>query len=494
MTQKRVRVRAAPSPTGFIHVGNLRTFIYDDFLAKQSGGDFVLRIEDTDQERFVPGAIEKLILTLKRMGIEPNEGVWLADDDKTIVQRGDHGPYIQSERKTRHQEVAKELLARDKAYYCFCTEERLGEMRKLQEAAHQPTGYDGHCRRIDKIEAEKRVAAGEEHVIRLKMPEEGAAVVNDIIRGTVKFDWKLVDDQVIVKKDGMATYHLAAMVDDHDMEITHILRGEEWLSSAPKHVFIFEAMGWEAPAFAHVPLILNPDRSKLSKRQGDVFAEQYLDKGYLPEALINFLALLGYNPKDDQEIYTREELTRLFDLSKVNKAGAIFNIEKLNWLNNHYLRQKSEADYLALVLPHLPAEETDADLKRRVALLFRERLVLPSEITALSTFIFLTHLDYSTASLTWKDRTKDEAIERLKTAKAWISELSDTDALDVSKVETTIKSKIVEKGWGNGDTLWPLRVSLSGLDKSPSPFELIATYGKNRALARIDDALAYLLK
>ncbi len=493
MTGKRVRVRAAPSPTGFIHVGNLRTFIYDEFLAKQSGGDFVLRIEDTDQERFVPGAVEKLILTLKRMGIEPNEGVWLAEDDKTIIQRGDHGPYIQSERKSRHQEVAKDLLAKDKAYYCFCTEERLAEMRQLQETMHQPTGYDGHCRRIDKAEAEKRVAAGEEHVVRLKMPKEGVAIINDIIRGTVKFDWKLVDDQVIVKKDGMATYHLAAMVDDHDMEITHILRGEEWLSSAPKHVFIFESMGWEPPQFAHVPLILNPDRSKLSKRQGDVFAEQYLDKGYLPEALINFLSLLGYNPKDDQEIYTREELTQLFDLSKVNKGGAIFNIEKLNWLNNHYLRQLPSENFFELALPHIP-ENPDSEFKKRAAWLFRERLVLPAELTELTKFLFLEKLDYTNVKLTWKDRSKEEAVERLKTARGWIQEMDDQAATDLATVEKTIKDKIVAAGWGNGDTLWPLRVSLSAQEKSPSPFELIIAYGKDRSLARIDEAMAYLLK
>jgi len=494
MTEKRLRVRAAPSPTGFIHIGNLRTFIYDYLLAKQSGGDFVLRIEDTDQERFVPGAIEKLILTLKRIGIEPNEGAWLAEDDKTIIQRGTHGPYIQSERKKRHQEVAKQLLDMDKAYYCFCTSARLDEMRKLQEAMHQPTGYDGHCRNIGKLEAEKRVAAGEEHVVRLKLPKEGQAIVNDIIRGRVSFEWKLIDDQVIVKKDGMATYHLAAMVDDHDMEITHILRGDEWLSSAPKHVFIFESLGWEAPTFAHVPLILNADKSKLSKRQGDVFAEQYLDKGYLPEALINFLALLGWNPKDDQEIYSLDELIKLFNLSKVNRSGAIFNIEKLNWMNNHYLRLKSDEDFLALVLPHLPADEKDEDFKSRIAFLYRERLNLPSEITALSSFMFQTGLDYSNATLTWKDRSKEEAIGRLSAVKEWLQAADEATLNKVTKIETLVKAKIQEHGWGNGDTLWPLRVALSAQDKSPSPFELLVALGKDRALKRIDEALAYLVQ
>lgn len=494
MNEKRVRVRAAPSPTGFMHVGNLKTFIYDYLLAKQAGGDFVLRIEDTDEERFVPGSIEKVVLTLKRMGVEPNEGVWLAEDDKTIIQRGDHGPYIQSERKARHQEVAEQLLERDKAYYCFCTTERLDEMRKLQETMHQPTGYDGHCRNIDKDEAAKRVAAGEPHVIRLKLPKEGQAVLDDIIRGRVSFEWKLVDDQVIIKNGGMATYHLAAMVDDHDMEITHILRGDDWMSSAPKHVFIFESMGWEPPIFAHLPLILNADKTKLSKRKGDVFAEQFLEKGYLPEALFNFLVLLGWNPKDDQEIYSREELIKLFNLSKVNRSGAIFNIEKLNWLNNHYLRQKPDEEYLALVAPFLPATEVDDDFKRRVAFMFRERLNLPSEIAGLANFLFSGNLDYSTANLTWKDRSKEEAIGRLSAVKEWLQAMDETKVTIMGELEATIKAKIQENGWGNGDTLWPLRVALSAQDKSPSPFELIVAYGKKRALQRIDDALAFLLQ
>jgi len=354
MAQKRVRVRAAPSPTGYMHIGNLRTYIYDLFLAKQNDGDFVLRIEDTDQSRFVADATVSFCRTLKRLGIEPNEGVWIAEDRQTLTQKGDYGPYIQSERKAKHQAYAKQLLDMDKAYHCFCTSERLEEMRKMQEMTKQPTGYDGTCRKLDAAEAKRRVEAGEPHVIRLKLPKEGNAVVEDAIRGKVTFDWKLIDDQVIIKQDGMATYHLAAMADDHDMGITHVLRGEEWLASAPKHLFIYQAFGWEPPIYAHLPLLLNPDRTKLSKRQGDVSVESYLDKGYLPEALINFLALCGWNPKDDQEIYGQDELSKLFDLSKINKSGAIFNLEKLDWLNNHYLRQLPLDDYYALALPFLP--------------------------------------------------------------------------------------------------------------------------------------------
>ncbi|MFA6447389.1 MAG: glutamate--tRNA ligase [Patescibacteria group bacterium] len=488
---KKIRTRFAPSPTGYLHIGGVRSALYPELLARQLGGDFILRIEDTDQARFMPGATENLCRTLKMLGIEPNEGVWI-DDSGKIIERGPRGPYIQSLRKSAHQAYAKQLMDMDKAYYCFCTEERLTEMRINQELAHLPTGYDGLCRKLSKEEAQKKVDAGEGHVIRLKLPKEGSVVVDDIIRGKVKFEWKLVDDQVIIKRDGMATYHLASMADDHDMGITHVIRGEEWLSSAPKHVFIYQAFGWELPVFAHLPLILNADRSKLSKRQGDVSTESYLDKGYLPEALINFVALMGWNPKGDQEIYSHKELVDLFDLSKVNKAGAIFNIEKLNWLNNHYLRQLPDDKYFSLILQYLPKTESDLELKRRVALLFRERLNLPAEITELSAFIFKPKLDYSGISLTWKDHTKEEASERLKTAKEWIEQLDDSMMLDSKAIEQVIKSKIIDKGWGNGDTLWPLRVALSAQEKSPSPFELIAIYGKTRALKRVGETLEYL--
>ncbi|MBU2566323.1 glutamate--tRNA ligase [Patescibacteria group bacterium] len=492
MSQKRIRTRYAPSPTGYIHIGNVRTALYADFVAKQAKGDFLLRIEDTDQSRYVEGATESLCKTLKLLDLEPNEGVWL-DDDGKIIQRGDHGPYIQSERKHIHQEYAKKLIEMDKAYYCFCTAERLDEVRKMQELTKRPTGYDGHCRDLDPTEVTKRLEAGESHVVRLKLPKEGSVTVNDVIRGEVTFDWNLIDDQVIIKSDGMATYHLAAMADDHDMEITHVIRGEEWLSSTPKHIFIYQAFGWDLPVFAHLPLILNHDKSKLSKRQGDVAAEIYLDKGYLPKAMINFLALLGWNPTADREIFTHKELIDLFNLSKVNKAGAIFQIDKLNWLNNHYLREIDEQSYFDLVLPHLNAYKEDDNFKKRVAILYRERMTLPAEITEQSKYLFTEKLNYSEVQITWKDHSKLEAKERLEAAKIWIEQINDSKEFNSSFIEEYIKSMIQENGWGNGDTLWPLRVSLSAQEKSPSPFELIAVYGKKMSIQRIDQALAQML-
>lgn len=451
----------------------------------------MLRIEDTDQSRLVPGATESLCKTLKQLGIEPNEGVWI-DDNNRIIQRGEHGPYIQSERKQIHQDYAKKLVKMGKAYYCFCTQERLEEVRKMQELTKRPTGYDGHCRDLDPAEVAKRLAAGEEHVIRLKLPKQGKVTVHDVIRGDVVFDWNLIDDQVILKSDGMATYHLASMADDHDMNITHIIRGEEWLSSAPKHIFIFEAFGWETPTFAHLPLILNPDKTKLSKRQGDVAAEDYLSKGYLPEALINFLALLGWNPTADREIYTKQELIDSFDLSKINKAGAIFQIDKLNWLNNHYLRELDNESYFNLVLPHLNPFIGDDDFKKRVASLYRERMVLPSEITEQAKNLFLEKLDYSNVSISWKNQDSEQTKERLQAALKWIEQIDDSKQFNTEFIEEHIKSMIAENGWGNGDTLWPLRVALSAQEKSPSPFDLIATLGKKQSTDRIKQALATL--
>ena len=491
MPEKRIRTRFAPSPTGYLHIGGVRTALYAELLAKQAGGDFILRIEDTDRSRFVEGAMENLCRTLKQLDITPTEGVWLDENDQ-IIQKGDNCPYIQSERQEIHQNYAKKLVEEGKAYYCFCTAERLEEVRKMQELTKRPTGYDGHCRNLDANEVQAKLNAGEECVIRLKLPKEGEVTVNDVIRGDVKFDWKLIDDQVILKSDGMPTYHLAATADDHDMGITHVIRGEEWLSSTPKHLFIYEAMGWEVPSFAHLPLILNPDKTKLSKRQGDVATEDFLKKGYLPQALINFVALLGWNPTADREIYTKQELIRLFILSKVNKSGAVFQLDKLNWLNNYYLRKLNDQVYFDLVLPYLNDYSADYDLKRRVALMYRERMVLPTEITDEAAYLFADKLDYSNVSITWKDHPKNEAKKRLNAAIEWIEQIDDSKQHDSEFIETHIKSFIKENEWGNGDTLWPLRVALSGKEKSPSPFDLIATLGKKQSTTRIKQALEQL--
>lgn len=491
MESPKTRVRFAPSPTGYLHIGGLRTALYNELLARHSNGDFILRIEDTDQSRFVPGAIEQMCRSLDACGVVPNEGVWL-DQKGNIVETGAYGPYIQSKRKETHLAYAKKLVAMDKAYYCFCTSKRLEELRGEQQLMGKPTMYDGRCRAVPSAEAEKRIAEGETWVIRLKLPKQGSVTVWDAIRDDVTFEWELIDDSVIIKSDGYPTYHLAATCDDHDMEISHVIRGEEWLSSAPKHLFIYDAFGWTAPKFAHLPLLLNPDRSKLSKRQGDVAVEDYLKKGYLPEVLLNFVALLGWNPTGDREIYTHEELASFFDLAKINKAGAVLNLEKLDWMNEQYLRSMPEERYLSLTHAYIAEKTDDHRFADRCLLLVRDRVQKPQDVEELAGFFFADRYDFSHVKLGWKTQPTEETLARLEAVRDLLNGLSDDTFDKIAELEDAIKNLIAAKGWGNGDTLWPLRVALSGAEKSPGPFELLATYGKKRGLDRINDAITWL--
>jgi glutamyl-tRNA synthetase, bacterial family len=329
-----MRTRFAPSPTGFMHVGSLRSALYDYLLAKKFGGSFILRIEDTDQTREVEGAVENIIKILSWAGLDYSEGPG---------KPGICASYIQSERLSIYNKYAQQLIEQGDAYYCFCSTERLDQMRERQRAMSLPPAYDRRCRNLPKEEVDKNLASGHNHVIRMKVPLEGQVIVKDLIRGDIVFDYKVLDDQVLMKSDGFPTYHLAVVVDDHEMEISHVIRGEEWLPSTPKHLLLYKYFGWTAPEFAHFPLLLNPDRSKLSKRQGDVAVEDYRDKGYLPEALINFIALLGWNPGDgdEREIFSLPELVNEFTIERVGKSGAVFDIEKLQWLNGVYIRKNS---------------------------------------------------------------------------------------------------------------------------------------------------------
>jgi glutamyl-tRNA synthetase len=479
-----VRVRFAPSPTGYLHIGSLRTVLYNWLFARHHKGTFILRVEDTDRSRYVEGAIENLYRSLVACGLTPDEGV--AVEGTNVIDKGEYGPYLQSARREKHLAYAYELIEKEAAYYCFCNAERLDEVRKQQQLLKQPIMYDRHCRSLSKQEAENRAAVGDEHVIRLKVPLEGSIKMQDMIRGEVEIPWAQIDDQVIIKSDGFPTYHLAATCDDHDMEISHVIRGEEWLSSLPKHLFIFQTMGWKAPEYAHLPLLLNPDRSKLSKRQGDVAVEDYLNKGYLPEALVNFVALLGWNPTSDREIFEKEELATLFDISKVNKSGAVFNTEKLDWLNAHYIKALPENDYLVRLRKggFLP----EGIMAERAARVVRERLAkladAPEAITET-----IDCAEYPSTMLVWKKSTPEEAKTRLEALHAYLSGKDEAWFGDIARMEEETRAWIVEKGWGNGDTLWPLRVALSGREKSPGPFELLFVTGKDVGLVRLDAAL-----
>lgn len=484
------RVRVAPSPTGFVHIGTLRTALYNWFLARKTGGQYILRVEDTDRTRYVEGSIENLLKVLKSCDLEVDEGLAISETGE-LIDHGAFGPYLQSKRKERHLAYAYELIEKGHAYYCFCTKERLDALSQVQQETKQPIMYDRHCRTLSKELAENRAAVGDSHVIRLAVPQEGSITMTDLIRGDVTIPWAQIDDQVLIKSDGYPTYHLAATCDDHDMQITHVIRGEEWLSSLPKHVYIAQCFGWTIPQYAHVPLLLNADRSKLSKRQGDVSVEDYLAKGYLPEALINFIALLGWNPTADREIFTKEELAQLFDITKVNKAGAVVNVEKLDWLNAHYIKQLSDEDYRLHAKRYTAELALDEAILDRVLRVVRERLVKFADLPDMIKEVL--HLPQPQAEqLVWKKSTKEEALERLKGVRDFVAHLSHEDFQSLTRIEELFKAFIQEKGWGNGDTLWPTRVALSGKEKSPSPFELLYLLQKDDALGRIDEALGLL--
>ncbi|OGL66483.1 glutamate--tRNA ligase [Candidatus Uhrbacteria bacterium RIFCSPHIGHO2_01_FULL_63_20] len=483
--------RFPPSPTGYLHIGGLRTALYNWLYARKHGGTFVLRIEDTDRERLVPGAVESLIRALDAVGLDYDEGPVL-DSGGKLAEKGTHGPYIQSQRKALHEEHARVLLEKGMAYRCFCSKERLDALRKQQELAKRNTKYDRHCASLSPQEIEQKMSAGEPSVIRLKIPA-GKTAFDDAIRGRIEIDTQELDDQVLVKSDGFPTYHLANVVDDHLMEVTHVIRGEEWISSAPKHVILYQAFGWDVPVFAHLPLILNADRSKLSKRQGDVAVEDYLEKGYLPEALVNFVALMGFNPSGDKEIYTREELMNGFDLPKVNKSGAVFNLEKLDWMNGQYIRAKSPAELAALCVPFLEraGKRVDPDLLQKMCSIERERMTKLSDIVeAVDSFLVLS--GYEASLLVWKKSDQADALKNLQAIRTRIGSLSENDFAASAMVEGAILKYIEENGLQKGNVLWPLRVALSGRSASPSPFELAWVLGKQETVDRLSRAIALL--
>lgn len=484
-----VRTRIAPSPTGIMHIGTLRTVLFDYFLARQHGGQFVVRIEDTDQERLVEGALEGLLMTFKKLGIDYDEGPVL-NDDGTLSEKGDVGPYIQSKRLDMYRQYADQLLAAGHAYVCFCTHERLEQMRAAQAAAKQTPKYDRQCLALSKEEIALRLAASERHVLRMKMPE-GTVSFEDAIRGHIEFNLADIDDQVILKSDGFASYHLAVVVDDHLMNITHVLRGEEWISSTPKQIVLHNMLGWTMPTYAHVPLILNPDKTKLSKRKGDVSVESYLAKGYLPEALMNFISTLGFNPKSDQEIYTRDELVQLFDLSKVNRGGAVMNIEKLDWMNHYYIMQLSENALMTVVSPFLPNVDFALPAIRRAVMVERDRVQRLTEFAEkLAPYVAIG--EYDAAILVWKKADGEDAKTQLSGVRAYIESLTDDVFTGIPLLEASIKEYISTNGLQNGNVLWPLRVALSGMEKSASPYELLWALGKEESLQRISSAIAKL--
>jgi glutamyl-tRNA synthetase len=468
----KIRTRFAPSPTGYLHVGGLRTALYNFLFAKKSQGNFLLRIEDTDQTRLVKGADKQLIKILKQFDL-----------------KYDNKPIYQSKRLKTYQKYAEQLVKDGKAYYCFCTPERLTKMREEQIANKKPPMYDGTCRDLMHEQVEQNLSSDKPCVIRLRIPLNKIINFTDLIRGEVSFNSETIDDQVLIKSDGFPTYHLANVVDDHEMGITHVIRGEEWLPSTPKHILLYEALKWEKPAFAHLPLLLNPDRTKLSKRQGDVAVEDYLQNGYLPDALLNFIALLGWNPGEGstKEIFSLDELIKEFDLAKINKAGSVFDIEKLNWLNGLYIRKLKVNELAKLCKPYLK-QIKNTKLIEKIITIEQERLKKLSDISQNLNFFSDKKIEYDTNLLIWKKSTRTATIENLVKLEDYLMTLKETDFKLVKNLEEKVTTWLKHNNYGVGDYLWPMRVALSGQQNSPSPFEIAWVLGKKITLERINQA------
>ncbi|MBU0614159.1 glutamate--tRNA ligase, partial [Patescibacteria group bacterium] len=472
----KARTRIAPSPTGYVHIGTLRTALYNYFLAKQTGGEFIIRIEDTDQQRLVEGSVENLLGVFYKLSITHDEGPMLQSTGD-INEKGEYGPYIQSKRLPIYKQYVERLIEQGDAYYCFCTKERLDSMRAEQVETKQTPKYDRACLRLSKEEIQAKIKAGERYVVRLKVPG-GHTTIKDAIRGEVTFQNSQIDDQVLLKSDGFPTYHMAVVVDDALMEITHVIRGEEWLPSTPKHVMLYKMLGFTPPIFAHLPLLLNPDKSKLSKRQGDVSVEDFLTKGYVKDALLNFVALLGFNPKGDQEIYELKELIDLFDLTKVNKSGAVLNIEKLDWMNSQYI-QKMTFDSFVKVASDFT--DLSTDLLKRAAYIERCRL---NRLDELSDKIepYKINGEYSAQMLVWRRSDATDAKLQLENVMLLVKKWNETDFDTIQNIENKLKKYIETNQLSNGNVLWPLRVALSKKEQSPSPFEMLWILGREESL------------
>lgn len=466
----------APSPTGELHVGSFSIALKDYAWAKRNNGHFVLRIEDTDQEREVEGAIERIQEILSRFNLSWDEGPGVG---------GPHEPYIQSKRLSIYQERAQQLISEDKAYYCFCSRERLAEVREKDIAAKKPPMYDKHCRSISKDEAQARVDTGETHVVRLKVPADVTLSFTDLIRGEITFNSNTVDDQVLLKSDGFPTYHLAVVVDDQDMEITHVFRGEEWISSTPKHILLYHAFDWPMPVFCHFPIYLNPDgKGKMSKRKGAVSVESFLQRGYLPDALLNFLMILGWAPKDEQEIMSLERYVQEFDPADVSAKSVVFDIKKLDWLNGQYIRKMSDDDLSDALEPFLPAD-FPKDKMAEILPLIKERLVTLTDIEELTDF-FYRELPYE-PELLLKKGTSELVMQELDETIAAMDKVEDWN---LEAIEVAVRKLQENHDWHRGQYFMMLRIAATSKKFTPPLFETLEVLGKEAVISRLRKAKA----
>jgi len=478
-----VRTRFAPSPTGFMHLGGVRTALYNYLYAKKMGGKFILRIEDTDQERFVEGATEVIYDTLKGCGMNWDEGPDVG---------GDYGPYVQSERKHMYLPYAQELVEKGAAYYCFCTPEELDERRAAAEAKGEVFKYDKHCLNLSKEEVQAKLEAGVPYVIRLNCPTEGESSYDDVVFGHISFPNSDLDDMVLIKADGMPTYNFANVIDDHLMGITHVMRGMEYLSSTPKYNLLYNAFGWEIPEYVHLTTVMRDAQHKLSKRDGDAYYSDFIDKGYLKEALINYLALVGWNPGDDREFFTMDELVEAFDIHRLNNSPGIFDVTKLTWMNAQYIAKMDFEDYLKMATPWFDKVLSGKNMDyRRLAELMQGRTEVFNRIPEMISF--LAEMPEYELSLYFHKKMKcDENVARENLALMLPVVENITDWTETN-LHDTVMAAIAETGKKNGAVLWPLRIAVSGLANTPGgAFEIMYLLGRDETLRRLHAAMEKL--
>ncbi len=477
MSFDKVRVRVAPSPTGDPHVGTAYVALFNYVFAKKSGGEFIVRIEDTDQTRYRASSEAQILETLSWLGLDWDEG-----PDKG----GAYGPYRQSERKAIHEEHANLLLSKGKAYRCFCTPERLDEMRKEQRAKGLALGYDRHCRELPPSEVEVKLASKLPFVIRMKAPVGGTTVIKDLIRGDVEFENDRIDDQVLLKSDGFPTYHLANVVDDHLMKISHVLRAEEWVSSTPKHVLLYQAFGWDVPTFCHLPLLRNTDKSKISKRKNPTSLKYYQRAGILPETMLNFLGLMGWSFGNDVEIFTLEQMISKFSLESIHLGGPIFDQTKLNWLNNQYLQKLSDDRFVSLIRDQMFSPEILKALKPLVV----ERLDRLEQFVDKNSFFFSGSLTYDMATLVPAGKTAED----IRTMASELAEvLDETYDWTLEPLKAAVEGHKAKLGWKPKDYFMTLRLILTGRKDSPPLFECMTIIGREMTRFRLRDVLRSLI-
>jgi len=477
-----VRVRFAPSPTGYPHIGNIRTVVFNWLYARQQQGTFVLRIEDTDRERYVDDALHVITDSLSWLGIDYDEGPGVD---------GDHGPYVQSRRLQLYQDAAETLVRQGKAYRCNCSKERLDAVREAMRAEGKTPMYDGLCR--DKPVG--AVSQDEPHVIRLKVPREGSTTFHDVLRGDIAFENALIDDQVLLKSDGYPTYHLAVVVDDHLMEISHVMRGDDWIPSTPKRILIYEALGWEPPIYVHVPLVLGPDGRKLGKRHGATSVDEFRRQGYLPEALLNFLALLGWAPGegDEQEIFTRDELIARFDIRRINLSPAVFSYDKLDWMNGVYIRNLSTAELLERLIPYwadagLIPSPVPVEILRTLEILVplvQERLKTLRDVVELTDFVFQEVPVPTLEALMPKNMSAEQSLEAIRATQRLLSGLVQFTA---EEMEPRMRALATELGLKAGPLFGIVRNAVTGKQVSPPLFGSLQAVGRARTLKRLEVA------